>query len=80
MTRLEKLIERIRARPPEADFADVERLLEAFGWRNVRQTGSHAAFKKRGERTIIVPIKGGRKVKRVYLDEICRLLELDDEE
>jgi hypothetical protein len=33
MTRLEKLIERIKARPPEADFGDVQRLLEAFGFR-----------------------------------------------
>lgn len=28
----EKLIERIRARPVEADFSDVEALLEMFGW------------------------------------------------
>lgn len=32
VTRLEKLIERIRARPPEASFSDVTRLLEINGW------------------------------------------------
>ena len=39
VTRLEKLILRIKARPPDASFRDVERLLEAFGWMKVRQTG-----------------------------------------
>ena len=32
VTQLDKLIERIRARPPEASFSDVCRLLEAYGW------------------------------------------------
>ena len=78
MTRLEKLIERIKARPPDADLGDVQRLLEAFGYEKKRQKGSHVAFKKSGERTITMPIVGGRKVKRVYLDQICELLGLDD--
>ena len=78
MTRLEKLIERIRARPPEADFGNVQRLLEAFGYELKRQEGSHVAFKKPGERTITMPLVSGRRVKRVYLDQICELLGLDD--
>lgn len=80
VTRLEKLIKRIMARPTEAEFRDVERLLEAFGWTKVRQTGSHAAFKKAGQRTISVPLKAGRRVKRPYLDQICELLGLNDED
>lgn len=78
MTRLERLIERIKTRPPEADFSDVEKLLEEFGYERKRQEGSHVSFKKPGERTIIVPLVKGRKVKRVYLDQICELLGLDD--
>ena len=78
MTRLEKLVERIKARPPEADFGDVVRLLEAFGYEQKRQEGSHTSVKKRGERTIIVPTVKGRRVKRVYLDLICERLGLDD--
>jgi len=78
MTRLEKLIERIKARPPEADFGDVQRLLESFGYEKRRQEGSHVAFKKPSERTITVPLVSGRTVKRVYLDQICELLGLDD--
>ena len=78
MTRLERLIERIKARPPEADFGDVVRLLEAFGYERKRQEGSHVSIKKPGERTITVPLAKGRKVKRVYLDLICERLGLDD--
>jgi predicted RNA binding protein YcfA (HicA-like mRNA interferase family) len=78
MTRLEKLVERINARPPEANFGDVVRLLEAFGYERKRQEGSHVSFKKPGGRTITVPLVSGNKVKRVYLDQICEILGLDD--
>lgn len=78
MTQRDKLIERIRARPPEADFNDVRRLLEAFGWTLSRQKGSHMHFTKPGEHTITIPRLHGRKVKRVYLDLIIKYLELDD--
>ncbi|MBI4310786.1 MAG: type II toxin-antitoxin system HicA family toxin [Chloroflexi bacterium] len=78
MSDLDKLIERIRSRPPVADFEDVRKLLEAFGWVLNREKGSHAMFTKEGERTISVPKVHGRKVKRVYLDMICEILGLDD--
>ena len=78
MTRRDKLIERIRARPPEADFSDVRRLLEAFGWVLAREKGSHVHFTKPGERTITVPRISGRRVARTYLDIILDRLGLDD--
>lgn len=78
MSQHDKLIERIRARPPEADFNDVRRLLEAFGWTLAREKGSHAHFTKPGERTLTIPRHGGRRVKRTYLDLICERLGLDD--
>jgi predicted RNA binding protein YcfA (HicA-like mRNA interferase family) len=78
MGKLEKLIERIKARPPQADFADVEKLLEEFGYIKRRQIGSHVSFKKARAPTITVPLVSGRKVKRVYLDKLCELLGLDD--
>ena len=75
MTQLEKLVERIKARPPEADFEDVESLLEAYGWEKKRQSGSHVAYKKgKGDGTITFPLVGGRRVKRVYLDRIIEKL------
>lgn len=80
MTRLQKLIERLKARPPELDHADLATILKAFGWTLVRQRGSHVVYKKVGERAISIPLKSGRKVRRAYLDMICRQLGLDDED
>ena len=76
MTQLDKLIERIRARPPEASFSDVRRLLESYGWVLKRQKGSHAHFTKPGERTQTVPLVNGRSVKRYILDQIIERLGL----
>jgi predicted RNA binding protein YcfA (HicA-like mRNA interferase family) len=78
MTRRERLVARIRARPPEADFNDVRQVLEEYGWRLARQKGSHVAFVKDGEGTFVVPLVSGRKVKRRYLDQLCERLGLDN--
>ncbi|MHB1414449.1 MAG: type II toxin-antitoxin system HicA family toxin [Chloroflexota bacterium] len=78
MTKVEKLIARIKARPPRASFADVETLLRTFGWQLAREKGSHVTFTKAGEFPIVVPKEGGRWVKREYLDDICGRLHLDE--
>ena len=78
MTQLDRLIGRIRARPPEARFNDVRRLLEAYGWTFARQKGSHAHFTKAGERTITVPVVHGTKVKCYILDQSIERLGLDN--
>lgn len=78
MTQIDKLVEKICARPPSARFSDVHALLSAFGWELAREKGSHVTFVKSDERSIVVPKDGGRMVKRVYLDGICERLGLDD--
>ncbi len=78
MTRREKLIERIRQRPSEAKFSDVRALLLMFGWEHASTKASHARFRKGGERSITVPVHRG-EVRRVYLDDICIRLGLDEE-
>jgi predicted RNA binding protein YcfA (HicA-like mRNA interferase family) len=78
MSQFEKLVERIRARPPEADFSDVMKVLENFGRARARRRESHVTFSKAGETPIVVPLVGGRKVRRRYLDMICERLGLDD--
>jgi predicted RNA binding protein YcfA (HicA-like mRNA interferase family) len=78
VTQFDKFIERIRARPPEADFRDVCKLLEAFRWTLDREKSSHVVFTKPGERSIIDPQVKGRKVKKPYLNMICERLGLDD--
>jgi predicted RNA binding protein YcfA (HicA-like mRNA interferase family) len=78
MGRRAKLIRSICARPPEAQFSVVRSLLEAFGWKRDRQSGSHVTFVKPGEFPITIPIHN-EKVGRVYLTEICDRLDLDCE-
>lgn len=78
MTRRDKLIEKLRARPPQASFADVSTLLEGSGWTRDRQKGSHVTFVKAGERSISFPIVGGQHVKGIYVAHILARLNLDD--
>ena len=78
VTQLDRLIQRIRARPPEASFSDVRRLLEEYGWTFKRQKGSHVHFTKPEERTQTVPLVSGRYVKRFILDQIIDRLGLDE--
>ena len=70
MSQRQELVERIARRLPQADFGDVRRLLEAFGWSRDRQKGSHVTFVKPGERPTTVPVHND-KVGRRYLDDIC---------
>jgi predicted RNA binding protein YcfA (HicA-like mRNA interferase family) len=76
MSKLSKLIKKFLSYPPEASFEDVEYVLEAFGFREVRSKGSHHVFENENGEIIIIPKKGGKKVKRTYLEEIIKLLDL----
>jgi predicted RNA binding protein YcfA (HicA-like mRNA interferase family) len=73
----EKLLEKLRRRPSEADFRDLERLLKGEGWERTRQKGSLVSFEKVGEATITVPMVRGRKVKRIYINKVLTWLGLD---
>jgi predicted RNA binding protein YcfA (HicA-like mRNA interferase family) len=78
MAQVDKLIEQFRRRPPQADFADVERVLRAYGWQLDRERGSHAAFVKAGEPVLVIPKVNGRQVKAVYIREVLKRLGLED--
>ena len=78
MTQRDKLIAKMKARPVEADFADVEKILELFGWKRVRQKGSHFSYGAKGVAEIFtVPVHNG-KVKQGYIKKLCTLLGLDE--
>lgn len=79
MSQRQKLIQRIRRRPPEASFHDVRSLLKQFEWEHSRTVGSHFTFTKAGEFPIVVPVHN-QKVGRRYLDTICDRLGLDQQE
>lgn len=79
MSKRDKLVAMIVARPPEASYNDVERLLLEFGWsKKPDPGGSHHKFSKHGEGILIIPKKSGKTVKRTYLNQICTKLRLDD--
>ena len=78
MSTRDKLIDRLKARPPEMNFGDVRKVLEAFGWEMCRGGKHTGVFKKAGERSITVPTRQGRRVAREYLDQICERLGLDN--
>lgn len=50
MGEFEKTLNRLRAAPPLANFNDVRRVFEHFGWEQKRQKGSHVIFTKKGDR------------------------------
>ena len=78
MSQRTKLIERLRARPTQAAFSDVKKVLEWFGYTEAGRDGSHVRFAKPGERSLIVTVVGGRWVKRYKVDEVCERLGLDE--
>ena len=79
MSKEQKLIAQLQSEPPEASFSDVKRVLKIFGFLAERSSGSHHAFRHPDGRIIIVPLKSGRKVKRVYVKQVLALLGLDNE-
>jgi predicted RNA binding protein YcfA (HicA-like mRNA interferase family) len=78
VAQVEKLLEKLRRLPPEADFSDVEQVLEAFGWLHDRDRGSHAYFVKPGAPPISVPRVGGRRVKRTYIRQVLAVIGVED--
>ena len=69
-------IERLLSLPPEADFADVRAVLLYFGWQERQAKGSHVIFRSPdGRDRLTVPVHG-RRVKRIYVQQMCRALDL----
>lgn len=78
MSKLTKLIEQFLASPPEARFDDVQYVLEAFGFQEKRSKGSHHIFGNSLGQVVTIPKKSGKKVKRVYINKVVELLNLQE--
>jgi predicted RNA binding protein YcfA (HicA-like mRNA interferase family) len=78
MSKLNKLIQKFLARPAEVRFEDVSYILEAFGYVEVRSRGSHHSFENAEGNVIVIPKKGGKLVKRTYIEQVIRLLNLEN--
>jgi predicted RNA binding protein YcfA (HicA-like mRNA interferase family) len=57
-------------------FEDVRYLLEAFGFVEIRSRGSHHSFRNETGQKVVIPKKGGQKVKGVHVKLIVDLLDL----
>jgi predicted RNA binding protein YcfA (HicA-like mRNA interferase family) len=77
VSNIEKLSERLLARPVEMRFDDVERILVEHGYSLKGSKGSHRRFEKPGRPMILVPVFHGH-VKRAYLSRLVKLLEYEE--
>ncbi len=78
MSKIAKLIKHLLSRPPEARFEEISYVLKAFGYQEVRVRGSHHVFENDEGDVIVVPKKGGKKVKKTYIEAIIKLLDLEN--
>jgi predicted RNA binding protein YcfA (HicA-like mRNA interferase family) len=78
MSKIAKLIKYLLSRPPEARFEEISYVLKAFGYQQVRVKGSHHVFENDEGDVIVVPKKGGKKVKRTYIEAVIKLLDLEN--
>ncbi len=78
MSKLKKLVLKLLKLPPEVRFEDVVYLLEAFDFEEKRSKGSHHSFRDSQGKTITLSKQGGQKVKRVYIQQIIELLNLEE--
>ena len=77
MSRDDKLVERLKRRPPLADYHDVCRLLELYDWQK-RGGGKHTAIYTKGAGRLTIATVQGRTVKRYIVDQVLAALGLDD--
>ena len=78
MSKIAKLIKYLLSHPPEARFEEISYVLKAFGYQEVRAKGSHHVFENNKGEVVIVSKKGGEEVKRTYIEEIIKLLDLEN--
>jgi len=78
MSKLDKLLKKLLNDPPELDYDDVYYILIFFGFQEISSKGSHHTFRNNEKLKITVPKKGGKTVKRIYLKQIVKLLEIEN--
>ena len=78
MGKREKVIEQFLRYPSEVRFDEVTYLLECFGFEEKSVKGSHHTFRNSEGLKITVPKKGCQTVKGVYVKQIVRLLNLEE--
>ncbi|PZO60323.1 MAG: hypothetical protein DCF15_02195 [Phormidesmis priestleyi] len=79
MSKLTKLVTSLLNDAADYPFTDIEKVLIAFGYQEVRARGSHHMFRHPDGRGIpAIPKKGGKRVKKTYVKRIVQILELKE--
>ena len=78
MSKLHKILNKFRQKPPEVNFSEVVYVLQAYGFEEKRIKGSHHSFRNSEGLKITIPKKGGQKVKGIYVQKLLKLLELEE--
>lgn len=76
MTKIDKLKEKLLRKPHGIKFNEVRTILEHSGFKNTRTKGSHFFFTD-GVKRIVIPTHNN-KVKRVYIEEIIKILNMEE--
>ncbi|MCD4706116.1 MAG: type II toxin-antitoxin system HicA family toxin [Candidatus Sabulitectum sp.] len=77
MSKKEKLLQKMLAKPPEIAFGEFESFMEMHGWVKDRQKGSHAIFISQAGEMLTVPQKHGKLVRRTYIILALKQLGLE---
>lgn len=78
MSSLEKLVEKFLFKPSKVDIGDVMRLLDAFGYKRRKKSGSEYVFHKKDGYPINVPTVKGSHVKSLYVKRLAKRLDLEE--
>lgn len=74
MSSILKLIEKIQNQPTNANYNDIKKILEYFGYELKSVRGSHHKFAK-GNETIIIPYH--KPIKEIYVTKILNRIKGD---
>ena len=77
MGKLGKLIQKLLIDPPELSYDDVYYILTQFNFQEISNKGSHHTFRNEKSLKITIPKRGNQTVKKTYLKQIVKLLELE---
>jgi predicted RNA binding protein YcfA (HicA-like mRNA interferase family) len=76
--KLSKIIRKFLIRPPEVRFEEVEYFPKEFDYIEIRSRGIHHTFDNVYGDVIVIPKKGGKTVKRTYMEQLIKLLNLEN--
>jgi predicted RNA binding protein YcfA (HicA-like mRNA interferase family) len=76
MTRIAKLYEQLLHQDRSLSFTEFQRLLEAFGYRLKRQTGSHLAYRHLSVMDTRIIQPRGKMAKPYQVEQFLDMIEL----